>query len=38
MLVNVDDDGRAISVKGDPEHTFTHGGLCVKVAHYENNV
>src|SRR6266436_2024670 len=35
MLVEVDDTGRAIRVKGDPEHPFTHGGLCVKVAHYE---
>src|SRR6266478_9058958 len=35
MLVEVDDAGRAIRVKGDPEHPYTHGGLCVKVAHYE---
>src|ERR1044071_3402984 len=35
MLVEVDDTGRAVRVKGDPEHPFTHGGLCVKVAHYE---
>ena len=35
MLVEVDASGRAIRVKGDPEHAFTHGGLCVKVAHYE---
>jgi anaerobic selenocysteine-containing dehydrogenase len=35
MLVEVDKDGRAIRVKGDAEHPFTHGGLCVKVAHYE---
>src|SRR5216117_1088219 len=35
MLVDVDDSGRAIRVKGDPAHPFTHGGLCVKVAHYE---
>jgi anaerobic selenocysteine-containing dehydrogenase len=35
MLVEVDDSGRAIRVKGDPDHPFTHGGLCVKVAHYE---
>src|SRR5438105_4147756 len=35
MLVEVDEDGRAVRVKGDPEHPFTHGGLCVKVAHYE---
>ena len=35
MLVDVDADGRAVRVKGDPEHPFTHGGLCAKVAHYE---
>ncbi len=35
MLVDVDDGGRAVRVKGDPENPFTHGGLCVKVAHYE---
>ncbi len=35
MLVDVDERGRAIRVKGDPEHPYTHGGLCVKVAHYE---
>src|ERR1051325_770437 len=35
MLVEVDDTGRAVRVKGDPSHPFTHGGLCVKVAHYE---
>jgi anaerobic selenocysteine-containing dehydrogenase len=35
MLVDVDDNGRAVRVTGDPKHPFTHGGLCVKVAHYE---
>ncbi len=35
MLVEVDETGRAVRVKGDPEHAYTHGGLCVKVAHYE---
>src|SRR2546427_11711822 len=35
MLVEVDDHGRAVRVKGDPENPYTHGGLCVKVAHYE---
>src|SRR4051812_14416988 len=35
MLVDVDDSGRAFRVTGDPAHPFTHGGLCVKVAHYE---
>jgi anaerobic selenocysteine-containing dehydrogenase len=35
MLVEVDNAGRAVRVRGDPAHPFTHGGLCVKVAHYE---
>src|SRR6516225_9081296 len=35
MLVEVDDSGRAVRVKGDPSNPYTHGGLCVKVAHYE---
>src|SRR4051794_37918851 len=35
MLVDVDDAGRAVRVRGDAANPFTHGGLCVKVAHYE---
>jgi anaerobic selenocysteine-containing dehydrogenase len=35
MLVEVDDNGRAVRVKGDPANPFTHGGLCIKVANYE---
>jgi anaerobic selenocysteine-containing dehydrogenase len=35
MLVEVDQAGRANRVKGDPANPYTHGGLCVKVAHYE---
>jgi anaerobic selenocysteine-containing dehydrogenase len=35
MLVDVDDNGRAVRVRGNAAHPFTHGGLCVKVAHYE---
>src|SRR5262245_13007411 len=35
MLVEVDENGRAVRVKGDPSNPYTHGGLCVKVAHYE---
>src|SRR5947209_4675997 len=35
MLVEVDDSGRAVRVKGDAANPYTHGGLCVKVAHYE---
>src|SRR3989441_9999662 len=30
MLVEVDEAGRATRVRGDPEHPYTHGGLCVK--------
>jgi anaerobic selenocysteine-containing dehydrogenase len=33
MLVSVR-DGRAVDVRGDPEHPFTRGGLCVKVNNY----
>jgi anaerobic selenocysteine-containing dehydrogenase len=35
MLVEVDDAGRATGVRGDPSNPYTHGGLCVKVNHYE---
>jgi len=35
MLIEVDENGRAVRVKGDPSNPYTHGGLCVKVAHYE---
>ena len=37
MLVTVE-DGRAVAVRGDPEHPFTRGGLCVKVNNYEQRV
>ena len=33
MLISVR-DGRAVEVRGDPEHPFTRGGLCVKVNNY----
>ncbi len=33
MLVSVR-GGRAVEVRGDPEHPFTRGGLCVKVNNY----
>src|SRR6476646_668997 len=33
MLVSVR-DGRAVEERGDPEHPFTRGGLCVKVNNY----
>jgi anaerobic selenocysteine-containing dehydrogenase len=31
-------DGKAIEVRGNPDHPFTRGGLCVKVNDYENRV
>src|SRR5215210_7817610 len=34
MLVTVE-DGRAVRVAGDPDHPFTRGFLCTKVANYE---
>jgi len=37
MLVTVE-DGRAVGVRGDPDHPFTRGGLCVKVNNYEKRV
>jgi anaerobic selenocysteine-containing dehydrogenase len=33
MLVTVK-DGVAVKVQGDPDHPFTDGSLCTKVAHY----
>ncbi len=37
LLVQVE-DGKAVRVKGDPEHPFTRGTLCPKMAHYEKTV
>lgn len=37
MLVTVV-DGQATKVRGDPEHPFTRGGLCVKVNNYVDKV
>src|SRR5262249_52184058 len=37
MLITVK-DGRAIDVRGNPEHPFTRGGLCVKVNNYTDRV
>jgi len=37
LLVGVE-DGRVLSVKGDPEHPFTRGAICVKVRHYPERV
>lgn len=37
LLVGVE-DGRVLSVKGDPEHPFTRGAICVKVNHYPERI
>lgn len=37
LLVHVE-NGRAVHVEGDPEHAFTRGTLCPKMAHYERTV
>src|SRR6266540_3673921 len=37
MLVTVT-NGRATEVRGDPDHPFTRGGLCVKVNNYQDRV
>jgi anaerobic selenocysteine-containing dehydrogenase len=31
-------EGRVQSVRGDPDHPYTQGGLCVKVNHFEDRV
>ena len=30
-IVTLDDDGRAVRLRGNPDHPFTNGGLCPKV-------
>ena len=35
MLVTVE-NGSATAVRGDPDHPFTRGGLCVKVNNYQD--
>lgn len=37
LLITVE-DGKAVCVAGDPEHAFTRGTLCPKMAHYERTV
>ncbi len=37
MLVTVEND-RVVKVRGNPEHPFTDGRLCVKVNHYEERI
>ena len=31
-------DGKVVNVRGNPDHPFTQGGLCVKVNDYQNRV
>ncbi|MDD5177133.1 MAG: molybdopterin oxidoreductase family protein [Sterolibacterium sp.] len=38
LLVTVDDAGRVVQVRGDPDHPTTAGSLCAKVAHYTERV
>ena len=38
MKITVDAGGRAVSVKGDPEHPITAGFLCGKVSNYLDRV
>ena len=37
MLIDVQDD-RIVNVRGNPDHPFTRGGLCVKVNNYGERV
>src|SRR5688572_28568551 len=38
MLTEVDAEGRAVSIGGDPEHPITQGFLCGKVSNYLDRV
>src|SRR5687767_6897050 len=39
MVVTVDpESGRAVKLRGDPDHPFTAGFLCAKVNHYLDRV
>lgn len=37
MVITVD-DGQVTKVRGNPDHPFTKGGLCVKVTDYPNHI
>jgi anaerobic selenocysteine-containing dehydrogenase len=37
MVVSVE-DGRVTKVRGNPDHPFTQGGLCVKVTDFPNHI
>jgi anaerobic selenocysteine-containing dehydrogenase len=38
LLVEVADDGRAVAVRGDPQHPYSQGTLCPKMNRYERSV
>src|SRR3954453_12403974 len=38
LVVGVNEEGRAVELRGDKEHPFTRGFLCTKVAHYLDRV
>jgi len=38
VLITVDGNGRAVGVRGDPQHPVTRGFLCAKVAQYLDRV
>ncbi len=33
-IVAVDENGRAVHMRGNPDHPYTRGALCAKVSHY----
>ncbi len=37
-IITTVEDGRAIAVRGNPDHPFTKGRLCVKVNNYQDRV
>jgi anaerobic selenocysteine-containing dehydrogenase len=37
-MITTVEDGKAVEVRGNPDHPFTRGGLCVKVNDYEKRV
>ena len=37
-IITTVEDGKAIAVRGNPDHPFTRGRLCVKVNNYEERV
>ena len=37
-LITTVEDGKAIAVRGNPDHPFTRGRLCVKVNNYQDRV